>query len=60
VPEIRFVPIPDSLHQPMDQATAVIRGSRLARLGADFIAFVTGPAAWKVMERDGFTRPPSP
>jgi len=60
VPEIRFAPIPDSLYQPIDQATAVIRGSRLARLGADFIAFVTGPTGWNVMERDGFTRPPAP
>jgi molybdate transport system substrate-binding protein len=60
VPEIRFTPIPDSLHQPIDQATAVIRGSRLARLGADFIAFVTGPAGWAVMERDGFSRSPTP
>jgi len=60
VPEIRFFPIPDSLHRPIDQATAVIRGSRLARLGADFIAFVTGPTGWEVMERDGFTRPPAP
>ncbi len=60
VPEIRFLPIPDSLHRPLDQATAVIRTSRHVRLGADFIAFVTGPAGWAVMERDGFSRPLTP
>jgi molybdate transport system substrate-binding protein len=59
VPEIRFAPIPDSLHQPIEQAAAVTRASRLARIGADFIAFVTGPAGWPVMERNGFIRPRS-
>lgn len=60
VPEIRFAPISDSLHQPIDQAAAVIRASRLGRIGADFIAFVTGPVGWPVMERNGFIRPRSP
>lgn len=59
VPEIRFAPIPDSLHQPIDQAAAVTRSSRLARIGADFIAFVTGPVGWPVLERNGFIRPQS-
>ena len=60
VPEIRFAPITDSLHQPIDQAAAVVRASRLGRIGADFIAFVTGPSGWPVMERNGFIRPPGP
>lgn len=57
VPEIRWALVPDSLHRPIDQAVAVIRGSRLARIGADFIGFVTGPVGWPVMERNGFVRP---
>ncbi len=59
VPGIRFRLISDALHQPIDQAAAVNRSSRLARVGAEFIAFVTGPAAWPIMERNGFIRPRS-
>jgi molybdate transport system substrate-binding protein len=60
VPEIRFTVIADSLYEPINQAAAVIRASRLARVGAEFIAFVTGPVGWPVMERRGFIRPSAP
>lgn len=59
VPEVSHIPIEERLHRPIDQAAGVGSRSRLARAGAEFLAFVTGPEGWPVMAENGFTRPPA-
>ena len=57
VPEIDWVPIDASLHAPLNQVVAVVRGSARAELGLALIRFVTGPEGRWIMARYGFVLP---
>jgi molybdate transport system substrate-binding protein len=57
VPEIRYVPIDPTLHDPLNQVAAVIRRSPRPELGAAFIHFLNGPEGRPIMKRYGFLLP---
>jgi molybdate transport system substrate-binding protein len=56
-PEIEWTLIDDALHQPLDQALAIIAASPNAELAAQFVAFVNGPQGRPIMRRYGFILP---
>lgn len=56
VPEIEYVLIDGSLHEPLRQAMGVVRGGREA-LAERFAAFVNGPEGRPVMDSYGFLLP---
>jgi molybdate transport system substrate-binding protein len=49
--------VPEALHAPLEQAAAVVRGTRHEREARAFIAFITGPDGRPVMKRFGFLLP---
>jgi molybdate transport system substrate-binding protein len=51
----RKIEIPESLHAPIDQAIAVIRGTSKVDLARKFVDFVTGAAAKQVLQRYGYS-----
>lgn len=55
--EGRWVLIPQELHQPLDQALAVIKGTRYEREARRFAAFINGPEGRPIMRKYGFTLP---
>jgi molybdate transport system substrate-binding protein len=57
VPEITYVLIDESLHEPIRQAVAVLRRTDKEELARDFIAFVNGPRGRLVMKKYGFLLP---
>ena len=56
-PKISWVLIDDRLHRPIEQAVAVVAGTRLEREAKRFISFVTGPVGRLIMKRYGFLIP---
>ena len=54
------VPISEELHQPLDQALAVIRGTRREAQARTFVSFVNSPAGQSIMTKYGFVIPNSP
>lgn len=57
VPELHYTLVDASLHQPLDQAIAVVRGTPREAPARRFVAFVTGPQGQAVMQRYGFRLP---
>jgi len=57
VPEVTYSLINDSLHEPLEQELAVIRGTPREQAARDFIRFVNGPDGRKIMRKYGFTLP---
>lgn len=55
--EGRWVLVPQELHAPIDQALAVVTGSRNESAARAFVAFVNGPAGRPIMRRYGFVLP---
>jgi molybdate transport system substrate-binding protein len=53
----RWTPVPEELHAPLNQALAVIRGSRNEAAARRFARFVNSPEGRRVMRRYGFTLP---
>lgn len=53
----RWVLIPDELHQPIDQALAVIKGTQHEAASRAFAAFINGPQGRPVMRKYGFILP---
>jgi molybdate transport system substrate-binding protein len=56
-PPGRWVLIPEELHTPLDQALAVIRGTRHEQAARAFAGFINGPEGRPVMRRYGFILP---
>jgi molybdate transport system substrate-binding protein len=54
----RWVMVPDSLHRPILQAVAVIKGTQHEPQARQFVAFLSSPQGQAVMRRYGFTPPP--
>lgn len=57
VPEIGYVVIDASLHEPLNQAAAVVKRSRVPELAMAFIQFVNGPQGRPIMKKYGFLLP---
>ncbi|MCL4858682.1 MAG: molybdate ABC transporter substrate-binding protein [Caldilineaceae bacterium] len=57
VPEITWTLIDDALHNPLDQALAVVSSSPHAAIAAEFAAFINGPTGRPIMQRYGFVLP---
>jgi molybdate transport system substrate-binding protein len=53
----QYVAIPQELHQPLDQALAVIRGTRHESQARAFANYVNSPQGREVMQRYGFALP---
>ena len=60
VPEITWTLIDDSLHNPLDQALAVVASSKHADLAREFAAFINGPIGRPIMRKYGFDLPGEP
>jgi len=57
VPEVHYTLIPAELHQPINQALAIVRTSAHPDVARRFIEFVNGPQGRRVMKRYGFRLP---
>lgn len=57
VPEITWTLLDDSLHEPLNQALAVIRSSPRPELAAQFAAYINGEKGRPIMRRYGFILP---
>ncbi len=57
VPEITWTLIDERLHQPLDQALAVVAGSAQAELAGQFAAFINSEQGRPIMRRYGFILP---
>jgi molybdate transport system substrate-binding protein len=55
--KVSFTPIDESLHDPLDQALAIIYGSHQIELAREFIALLNGPEGKSIMTRFGFRQP---
>ena len=53
----QWVLIPEELHQPIDQALAVIKGTRHEQEARQFAEFINGPTGRPVMRKYGFVLP---
>jgi molybdate transport system substrate-binding protein len=57
VPEVTGTLLPAELHDPINQALAVIKGTPREETARAFIAFVGSPAGREIMKRYGFLLP---
>lgn len=53
----RWTLIPEELHKPLDQALAVIKGTKHEQQAREFAAYINGPQGRPVMRKYGFTLP---
>ena len=53
----RWVLIPEQLHNPLDQALAVIKSTKHEQEARRFVAFVNGPEGRPIMRKYGFILP---
>jgi molybdate transport system substrate-binding protein len=58
VPEVNHTLVDRNLHAPIVQAAGIVSGSPFAARAAEFLDFLTGPAAQEVLRRHGFEPPP--
>lgn len=57
VPEITWTLIDDSLHEPLDQALAILTASQHPGLAGEFIEFINGETGRPIMRQYGFLLP---
>lgn len=55
--EGRWMFIPESLHRPIIQAMAVVKGTKHEKQARQFVTFVTGPQGQAVLRKYGFDLP---
>ena len=53
----RYVVVPQELYAPLDQALAVIKGTKNEAAARAFAAFITGPQGRGVLQKYGFAMP---
>jgi molybdate transport system substrate-binding protein len=53
----RYVVVPQDLYTPLDQALAVIKGTKNEAAARAFAAFIAGPQGREVLQKYGFTVP---
>ena len=56
-PTVTYVTLDESLHQPIEQALAVVKDTKNEELARRFVAFVRGPQGRAVLEKYGFVVP---
>jgi molybdate transport system substrate-binding protein len=56
-PSVTYVTVDDSLHQPIQQALAVLKDTKNEELARRFVAFIRGPEGRAVLEKYGFVVP---
>ena len=54
---VTYVTVDESLHQPIEQALAVVKDTKNEELAHRFVAFVRGPEGRAVLEKYGFVVP---
>jgi molybdate transport system substrate-binding protein len=52
-----WVLIPEELHKPLDQAFALIKGTKNEKAAHEFAEFISGPRGRMIMRKYGFTLP---
>ncbi len=57
VPEVRYTPIDPALHQPINQAMAILKRTKQEEVARQFVAFVNGPEGRSIMKKYGFVLP---
>jgi molybdate transport system substrate-binding protein len=57
VPEVTYTPIDESFHEPIDQAIAIVAGTKREELARAFIDFVDGSDGRPIMSKYGFRVP---
>lgn len=57
VPEISYTLIDDRLHNPLEQAMAVVADSPNESMAREFVDFVTGPEGQEILEQYGYSLP---
>ncbi|MBI5327679.1 MAG: molybdate ABC transporter substrate-binding protein [Deltaproteobacteria bacterium] len=57
VPEITYTPIDNILHNPINQAAAVIKKTKAEKEAREFIHYVTSPIGRPIMKKYGFLLP---
>lgn len=57
VPEVTYTVVDAALHEPLDQAMAVIAGRPHEDVARAFVAFILGPQGRDILSRHGFTPP---
>jgi len=57
VPEVTYTAIDTSLHEPIDQAMAILKRTKQEGVARQFIAFVNGPEGRPIMKKYGFLLP---
>lgn len=57
MPEIDYVLVDDSLHQPLKQALAVVSSTKQEKASREFIAFINGPQGRPIMKKYGYLLP---
>jgi molybdate transport system substrate-binding protein len=57
VPEVTGTLLPSDLHEPINQALAVIKGTPREAAARAFVAFVNSPEGREIMKRYGFALP---
>lgn len=60
LPEVTWTLIDDSLHNPLDQALAVVSSSQHADVAREFAAFINGTSGRPIMQKYGFILPGEP
>jgi molybdate transport system substrate-binding protein len=60
VPEVSWTLIEDDLHEPLDQALAVLASSKEPDLARQFASYINGQAGRPVMRKYGFLLPGEP
>ena len=53
----RWVLIPEELHKPLDQAFALIKGTKNEKAAREFAVFINGPQGRLIMRKYGFILP---
>ncbi|MFQ5612952.1 MAG: molybdate ABC transporter substrate-binding protein, partial [Anaerolineae bacterium] len=57
VPEVNYILLEADLHQPLNQALAVIKGTPREAAARAFVEFVNGPEGRSIMKKYGFLLP---
>ena len=57
VPDVDYVLIDQSLHQPLEQSMTVVASTKQGQASREFIAFVNGPNGRPIMKKYGFVLP---
>jgi molybdate transport system substrate-binding protein len=56
-PAVTYVLVDESLHQPIQQALAVVKGTKNEGLARRFVALIRGPEGRALLEKYGYVAP---